>query len=326
MELPLLRTLVFFVTESHPGSMGFIDKSASVGIVSNTMGRTKTPKYRDLRTLEGIEYIYALRGLESVQFYDLRPTAQLGRRFGVRDSLFVDAVNNVVTMTRQSAECPGHWHSQIAKEESETDGPAVSVEPQDRTTWLVENAWNHVYRLYKNSHLRTRPDADPIGPGNLNTSYQNTDGNQEDPIIKNQLRDLPVVASIFQNIGRNVHNEDVALRSSCSHPGADAPVTDERKVYSDTTPSALSQRAVQNLATGLYNCPTDSSHSTHSHTSASDDHLRDFAELLRESSQPLANPGAVTDCHGRERSTSGDSLFVAGPLSISLLGQGNDGE
>ncbi|KAK3401928.1 hypothetical protein B0T20DRAFT_466874 [Sordaria brevicollis] len=99
-----IKTLVIHVDESSKGSerRSYENRALKEFMYQKTAGQPNQRKLRALRTIQGMDYIYQLRGLERIRFYDLYKAVFAGRdvREPVADWSFVEDVTNTATMQK----------------------------------------------------------------------------------------------------------------------------------------------------------------------------------------------------------------------------------
>ncbi|OIW24493.1 hypothetical protein CONLIGDRAFT_673664 [Coniochaeta ligniaria NRRL 30616] len=109
LELQRLRTLAIFVDESNPlyERRKYESPETKAKLLERTTFQPNLRRNRCLRTLQGLDYVYSLRGLDCVRLYDiwamLRDVNPVPASHPIRDTSFVADVNSAVTM-RKSAE------------------------------------------------------------------------------------------------------------------------------------------------------------------------------------------------------------------------------
>ncbi|KAK0640858.1 hypothetical protein B0T16DRAFT_461000 [Cercophora newfieldiana] len=103
-ECRRLRTLVVHINEQAKSYMrrGYESVETIRYMVAKTNGQGNVRMSRSLRTVQGIDHIYQLRGLAWVRFYDLEQAQRSGdgERYRVRDWSFEDDIRNVCTMEK----------------------------------------------------------------------------------------------------------------------------------------------------------------------------------------------------------------------------------
>ncbi|KAJ4379022.1 hypothetical protein N0V85_008926 [Neurospora sp. IMI 360204] len=99
-----LRTLVIYINESGKdyARRRYENQDIKEFMDGKTAGQPNQRKLRALRCIQGIDFIYALRGLEWIRFYDLHKaiTSGTATREPVADWSFVEDVTNTVTMQK----------------------------------------------------------------------------------------------------------------------------------------------------------------------------------------------------------------------------------
>lgn len=110
-EMPRLLTMVVFINESEKGYIRrkyepIRHKDQEPIIIQDymslkTLGQPNDRWSRSLRTVQGLDYLHSLRGLDWIRFYDLWQCLRGGGvRFPVNDTSFVADVNSTVTMQK----------------------------------------------------------------------------------------------------------------------------------------------------------------------------------------------------------------------------------
>lgn len=101
-ELPRLKSLTVHINES--GSQYIRRKHEPMAIrnymASKTAGQPNFRLMRQLRTLQGLDYIHQLRGMEIVRFYDFERHLQRGGRHTIRDWSFGEDVERVTALAK----------------------------------------------------------------------------------------------------------------------------------------------------------------------------------------------------------------------------------
>ncbi|EGZ68151.1 hypothetical protein NEUTE2DRAFT_169926 [Neurospora tetrasperma FGSC 2509] len=101
-----LKSLVIFVNESEKTYTRCRYENSIIQdfMVRQTAGQPNQRKHRALRCIQGMDFIYALRGLEWIRFYDLykaiASTSRTAIREPVADWSFVEDVTNTATMQK----------------------------------------------------------------------------------------------------------------------------------------------------------------------------------------------------------------------------------
>ncbi|KAK3492551.1 uncharacterized protein B0T23DRAFT_144476 [Neurospora hispaniola] len=101
-----LKSLVIFVNESEKRYTRRRYENSIIQdiMVRQTAGQPNQRKHRALRCIQGMDFIYALRGLEWIRFYDLykaiTSTSRTATRESVADWSFVEDVTNTSTMQK----------------------------------------------------------------------------------------------------------------------------------------------------------------------------------------------------------------------------------
>jgi hypothetical protein len=99
-----LKTLVIHINES--GKMyvrrGYENPTMKQLLEAKTAGQPNIRMTRALRCVQGLDYIYQLRGMEWIRFYDFNKALKAGRslREQVRDWSFVEDITNVCTLPK----------------------------------------------------------------------------------------------------------------------------------------------------------------------------------------------------------------------------------
>lgn len=109
LHLRRLRTLAVFLNESGPCQRR---KYESPAVKAHLLhATTDQPNFRNnrcLRTLQGVDYVYALRGLDWVRLYDVwamnRDNSPIPPLVPIRDSSFLADVNRTVTIRKSGDE------------------------------------------------------------------------------------------------------------------------------------------------------------------------------------------------------------------------------
>ena len=110
LRLRRLRTLSIFLNESDPlyERRQYESADAKARLLGRTAQQPNFRKNRSFRTMHGIDYVYALRGLDWVRLYDFyamnRDVAQVPALRPIRDVSFVADVNRTVTMQKSADE------------------------------------------------------------------------------------------------------------------------------------------------------------------------------------------------------------------------------
>ncbi|KAK0708078.1 hypothetical protein B0H67DRAFT_603155 [Lasiosphaeris hirsuta] len=103
-ECHRLRTLVVHVNESGSSYVRrrYEGKELIKWMAGKTAGQPNHRKLRALRTVQGMDFIYQLRGMIWVRFYDLtrEMEADNGSRFTIKDWSFTEDVMNTSTMRK----------------------------------------------------------------------------------------------------------------------------------------------------------------------------------------------------------------------------------
>lgn len=111
LDLHCLRTVVIFIEESGENGEDcqprpYETPAVKALMAAETANQPNHRLRRDLRTLQGLNYLYALRGLDWIKFYDFWPTMKednpLASRHDIRDTSFVADINSTVTMPKGS--------------------------------------------------------------------------------------------------------------------------------------------------------------------------------------------------------------------------------
>ncbi|KDN65923.1 hypothetical protein CSUB01_02615 [Colletotrichum sublineola] len=162
-QMPRLKSLVIHVNESGMDGIRrghepakYIDWMSSV-----TAGQPNFRQTRSLRTLQGLDFIYQLRGMELIQFYDYEMARKNGRRHPIRDWSFYMDVENVTAMPKTAD------RAQMAEFENLT--------PVLRDFVLPEEYLKAIRDLYRNSDAF---DAMHISPA-IDQEDEDEDGNAE---------------------------------------------------------------------------------------------------------------------------------------------------
>ncbi|KAK3984488.1 hypothetical protein QBC44DRAFT_252812, partial [Cladorrhinum sp. PSN332] len=98
-----LKTLVVHINESGKIYIRRRYEPAALKelMARKTAGQPNQRLTRSMRTCQGMDYIYQLRGLEWIRFYDLHKAVKEGqRRAKIRDWSFIDDVNSTSTMPK----------------------------------------------------------------------------------------------------------------------------------------------------------------------------------------------------------------------------------
>ncbi|KAH8903483.1 hypothetical protein BR93DRAFT_918150, partial [Coniochaeta sp. PMI_546] len=110
LELRRLRTLDIFLDESGPlyERRKYEPTETKAKLLDRTALQPNFRGNRSLRTLQGLDYVCALRGLDSVRLYDLHLMSQdvspVTGLHPIRDTSFVADVNSAVTMPKSAQE------------------------------------------------------------------------------------------------------------------------------------------------------------------------------------------------------------------------------
>ena len=103
-ECRRLRTLVFHINETGKDYVRRRYESEEVKqhMIGQTRGQPNIRLSRSFRTLQGLDYLTTLRGLNWVRFYDLEQAvnAGSGERFPIRDWSFMEDITNVCTLEK----------------------------------------------------------------------------------------------------------------------------------------------------------------------------------------------------------------------------------
>ena len=103
-EMPRLRTLVVHINETGGRYVRRAYENAGVKsfMAAKTAGQPNQRLSRSLRCVQGIDYIYSLRGLDFVRFYDFNQAlaSRSGARVRVQDWSFVEDVTNTCTLPK----------------------------------------------------------------------------------------------------------------------------------------------------------------------------------------------------------------------------------
>lgn len=160
LEMSRLLTMVIFVNESQPGHnrRNYEPPQVQKNLGLKTLGQPIERLSRNLRTVQGLDYIHALRGLGWIHFYDLWPALkQGGGRFPIHDASFAADVNSTVTMPKAP---PAAEKAQLknlvsvfkpqrpAGGDDSSDGSS-SPESQSGSAWAPSDAdWELVGKFY----------------------------------------------------------------------------------------------------------------------------------------------------------------------------------
>lgn len=103
-----LRTLVVHVNEVGDGYLrrAYEPWEMKNFMAAHTAGQPNQRMTRALRTLQGLDYIYTLRGMEFVRFYQYPPPPGGNARVEIRDWSFKEDINNVVRMCKVESRQP----------------------------------------------------------------------------------------------------------------------------------------------------------------------------------------------------------------------------
>ena len=103
-ECRRLRTLVFHINETGKDYVRRRYESEEVKqhMIGQTRGQPNIRLSRSFRTLQGLDYLTTLRGLNWVRFYDLEQAANAGsgERFPIRDWSYMEDITNVCTLEK----------------------------------------------------------------------------------------------------------------------------------------------------------------------------------------------------------------------------------
>lgn len=104
-EMPRLNTLIVHIDETGEKVMRrSYEYDAHINYMAEkTAGKPNARRTRSLRTVQGMDYVYALRGMKRVSFYDYNMTRHYGMRKHIYDWSFTDDVNRQVLMPKLAA-------------------------------------------------------------------------------------------------------------------------------------------------------------------------------------------------------------------------------
>jgi hypothetical protein len=160
LHLRRLRTLSIFLNESDP--LYERRKYESPETKAKLLGRTEyQPNFRKnrcLRTLHGLDYVYALRGLDWVRLYDVwamnRDLSPVPGLRPIRDNSFVADVNSAVTMRKsadESRDCELQSLPPICPAEEDAVAEHAQAAANPMRPWNPSNAdWSIVQQFYNN--------------------------------------------------------------------------------------------------------------------------------------------------------------------------------
>jgi hypothetical protein len=101
-ETRRLRSLVVHVNETAKQYLRrqYEENSMILYMAQKTQSQPNYRMTRSLRTLQGLDYIHQLRGMQFVEFYDFNKSLELGLRQPVRDWTFVEDIRRVITQPK----------------------------------------------------------------------------------------------------------------------------------------------------------------------------------------------------------------------------------
>jgi hypothetical protein len=166
LDLRCLRTVVIFISESQEmyQRRKYETPAIKALMTERTANQPNHRLYRRMRTLQGLDYLYALRGLDWIKFYDLLPSiADENPRAScheIRDTSFVADLNSTVTMPKgpkeakvsQLRELPYLFapREKDKKFDHKINKPKNSWDP-------TEEDWAAVEIYYKRNNNQTSP-------------------------------------------------------------------------------------------------------------------------------------------------------------------------
>lgn len=101
-QSPRLRTLVVHINETAKMHMRRAYEATPLVefMDSKTRGQPNRRKTRSMRTVQAMDCVYQLRGMDFIRFYDLEQSADTGERTHIRDWSFLEDVNNTGCMEK----------------------------------------------------------------------------------------------------------------------------------------------------------------------------------------------------------------------------------
>ncbi|KAF3801722.1 hypothetical protein GCG54_00014938 [Colletotrichum gloeosporioides] len=138
-ELPRLKSLTVHINETGSQYIRRKHEPSTVKdfMASKTAGQPNFRFARSLRTLQGLDYIHQLRGMQVIRFLDFEKHLKLGGRHDIRDWTFGRDVETVTTLPKPPAA------SQAAE--------LRNLKPISRGFVAEEGHWKTIEELYNTS-------------------------------------------------------------------------------------------------------------------------------------------------------------------------------
>ncbi|RSL63522.1 hypothetical protein CEP54_005114 [Fusarium duplospermum] len=97
-EVHRLKSISIYTPESSKGYMRRRHEPPHIVeyMAEKTIGQPNYRRFRALRTLQGLDYLHVLRGLNGITFWDYDKWLEMGSKLPVRDWTFVRDLNNTV--------------------------------------------------------------------------------------------------------------------------------------------------------------------------------------------------------------------------------------
>ncbi|KAH0440202.1 hypothetical protein CcaCcLH18_02572 [Colletotrichum camelliae] len=138
-DLPRLKSLTIHINETGSQYIRRKHEPSTIKdfMASNTAGQPNFRLARSLRTLQGLDYIHQLRGMQVIRFLDFEKHLKLGGRHDIRDWTFGRDVETVTTLPKPPAV------SQAAE--------LRNLKPISRGFVAEEGHWKAIEELYNTS-------------------------------------------------------------------------------------------------------------------------------------------------------------------------------
>ncbi|KAK4189334.1 hypothetical protein QBC35DRAFT_462050 [Podospora australis] len=154
-DMPRIKTFVIHIDESSKSSMSRKDENPRLieFMAGKTAGQPNHRKTRALRCCQGIDFIYMLRGLNWIRFYDLNKAVKTADRprVPIRDWSFSEDVTNTSTMPKVPSRLDGAKLENLRSLFEFRENQVGVFNP-------VEDDWDLVNTLFSNENGRCSYD------------------------------------------------------------------------------------------------------------------------------------------------------------------------
>ncbi len=301
-DLPRLKTLVIHINESGKQYVRRKTENAAVKkfMTAKTAGQPNTRMTRALRCVQGLDYIYQLRGLKFVKFYDFQKALDGdGIREPVRDWSFLEDVSNVVTMPK------------VPKREEQAQLENLEpLVPEDQNWQPSAEDWELVKPLFIESNGRC--------------SYEDLRQRNRDANIGSSLNGSTAAADTDSLNGPDA--SDGSQSSGDSDPGdsnesgIDLDLDSDSDSGPESSPADLENMG-STLGSAIVLSGSDSDAGSSSSSSDSDSPSngshRSISQILSSRGASFSPVSRLTNRNPRRASTSSGLFMTPGPNSSS---------